>query len=444
MNYVYTSNTSYKASVHWRAIIFVLFQALFLVSVRVQATTPTQYAEMATALATIPFDIAAHHVACTNKDAQTATKLHIAAQTITILNKVLFLYNNISGQKELYGGKWTIKSRDFLVNSAFLVRNVIRLDQHLRDLMSISGIQDDVALSLNDLAPEISLNQNLNSDVLDPEQAGKIAEISKLAYAWEVLMLPVFKGLTAFVLACTQEEATSSERYSNIQARRLATATHSLVNLAEEYTMLKPDSDNKKFLAALLFVNTVWLIYEAQKYIRELPAAYVPMRKVRGDCTICLGENKELNELHCGHMYCQDCLAGQINVQFTDKRATLDQTQCLNPDCRVHMSRGAMAEILDKHKDKDRILTVYDEIIRDRKKKKVLDDEAKAAIMRLGAKPCPQCKVPIQKNMGCDHMTCRCGHQFWWSCLGTYPNCNTPNCRFHARGGGPMPFVFRF
>ena len=35
-------------------------------------------------------------------------------------------------------------------------------------------------------------------------------------------------------------------------------------------------------------------------------------------------------------------------------------------------------------------------------------------------KPCPNCHEMIQKNGGCDHMTCRppggCGHEFWFTC----------------------------
>jgi ariadne-1 len=35
-------------------------------------------------------------------------------------------------------------------------------------------------------------------------------------------------------------------------------------------------------------------------------------------------------------------------------------------------------------------------------------------------KPCPSCHVAIEKNEGCRHMTCRCGHEFFWCCLRSY------------------------
>lgn len=40
---------------------------------------------------------------------------------------------------------------------------------------------------------------------------------------------------------------------------------------------------------------------------------------------------------------------------------------------------------------------------------------------RTGRKRCPCCRVMIEKNQGCQHMTCKkCTHQFYWCCGGDY------------------------
>mmetsp|Transcript_4901 Transcript_4901/g.14253 ORF Transcript_4901/g.14253 Transcript_4901/m.14253 type:complete len:261 (+) Transcript_4901:825-1607(+) len=41
-------------------------------------------------------------------------------------------------------------------------------------------------------------------------------------------------------------------------------------------------------------------------------------------------------------------------------------------------------------------------------------------IMGVMIKRCPKCREPIEKNGGCDHMTCHCRHEFWWSTLQPY------------------------
>merc|ERR1712232_102468 len=41
-------------------------------------------------------------------------------------------------------------------------------------------------------------------------------------------------------------------------------------------------------------------------------------------------------------------------------------------------------------------------------------------VMGVKVKKCPKCHEYIEKNGGCDHMTCRRGHEFWWTTLGPY------------------------
>ncbi len=38
---------------------------------------------------------------------------------------------------------------------------------------------------------------------------------------------------------------------------------------------------------------------------------------------------------------------------------------------------------------------------------------------------CPNCQTRIEKNQGCNHMTCKvCKHEFCWICMGKYVNCH--------------------
>jgi ariadne-1 len=61
------------------------------------------------------------------------------------------------------------------------------------------------------------------------------------------------------------------------------------------------------------------------------------------------------------------------------------------------------------------------------------DDSLNTGWIQKNSKACPQCKVYIEKNQGCMHMTCRnCHHEFCWICMtdwkkhnsGSFYNCN--------------------
>lgn len=71
--------------------------------------------------------------------------------------------------------------------------------------------------------------------------------------------------------------------------------------------------------------------------------------------------------------------------------------------------------------------------------KKCADDSETANWISVNTKECPKCHSTIEKNGGCNHMTCRkCRHEFCWMCMGVWSehgnnwyNCN----RYEEKSG---------
>lgn len=58
------------------------------------------------------------------------------------------------------------------------------------------------------------------------------------------------------------------------------------------------------------------------------------------------------------------------------------------------------------------------------------EDKANQSWKQQNSKPCPQCNASIEKNYGCDHMTCsKCRYEFCWKCLEKYPCPQGYSCR---------------
>jgi len=61
--------------------------------------------------------------------------------------------------------------------------------------------------------------------------------------------------------------------------------------------------------------------------------------------------------------------------------------------------------------------------------------------VQLHSAPCPKCGIAIQKNQGCNHMTCRppvgCGYEFCWVCKSTWGECDYYSCNKFKAGEVP-------
>ncbi|KAH9825448.1 E3 ubiquitin-protein ligase dbl4-like [Teratosphaeria destructans] len=67
--------------------------------------------------------------------------------------------------------------------------------------------------------------------------------------------------------------------------------------------------------------------------------------------------------------------------------------------------------------------------------KKCEDDSETANWISANTKECPKCNSTIEKNGGCNHMTCRkCRHEFCWMCMGVWSEHGTSWCvKEHTR-----------
>jgi len=183
-------------------------------------------------------------------------------------------------------------------------------------------------------------------------------------------------------------------------------------------------------------------------------------------CKICDDDIfvRELHCLECGHKYCSKCLQGYFNVALKD--TTLFPVKCAEPSCKTEIGYD-WGSMFVASLGEDAILK-YDRLwaekgagfrpdnviycpacneplmldaVRSNKQQcprckrpfclscKILWHEGftceqiqnpDAALVeeakKQGWAQCARCKSYIVKNLGCNHMTCRCGYHFCYPC----------------------------
>ena len=202
----------------------------------------------------------------------------------------------------------------------------------------------------------------------------------------------------------------------------------------------------------------------------------------KGMCDICCDEDVELFALQCGHAFCANCwkdhienkvLVGQADIRcqqakcnaiillkdvekfcgkeiaesfhnyLIDNQISMNPhlKRCVNPRCQNLLTIdsvgycmvascpcgakmcwrcGEVSHAPCSCENKEKWLNIAD------------DDKIAAKWMHENTKLCPKCKSRIEKNGGCNHMTCwKCHYEFCWICGhewashgGSYYECN--------------------
>ncbi|KAI1103733.1 hypothetical protein F4804DRAFT_352710 [Jackrogersella minutella] len=189
------------------------------------------------------------------------------------------------------------------------------------------------------------------------------------------------------------------------------------------------------------------------------------------DCSVCWSEAEDPIQTQCGHSYCLDCFENLCMSATT--KDTSAQVCCVGesgncakilslPELQEHLSSTAFEELLEQsftsymrlHPQLFKYCPSVDcgYFYRTSATSKMqtcphclvpvcvacnhqhgtmtcadykdISTGGYAAFEKLkkeiGIKDCPQCKTPLEKIYGCDHMTCRCGAHICWVCLRTF------------------------
>lgn len=172
---------------------------------------------------------------------------------------------------------------------------------------------------------------------------------------------------------------------------------------------------------------------------------------INSSCPICLDEfstiTRKTKVIECGHKFCLKC----ITTHFKYQAQLLDSDfKCPDPSCNTYINpKGILGAKWMRHKRKliqnkvdlsqkincpktnckgeisdanictscgSSICLKCRELSHSGECKKEIVESIKTK--NKTTKKCPQCKSPIEKNKGCDHMHCaNCGCDFSWNTL---------------------------
>lgn len=230
-------------------------------------------------------------------------------------------------------------------------------------------------------------------------------------------------------------------------------------------------------IAGIIAYYIIWKKYiyktpQERKIAERARRTILDLDKANHTCVICDEEKteEELEVLSCGHKYCTTDLMEMITIALREKNSST--LLCPNPQCRRPLNKEDVSYITTYDNNK---ITSFTKIV---EKERISRDpngtncptrdcpymfinnpqrpfrvkcpechtdycsncfanhptstnctRADQEWLAANTKPCPNCHAPIEKDGGCDHMTCgRCRYEFWWTCLCNYRGAHSPNC----------------
>ncbi|KAA8545932.1 hypothetical protein F0562_020617 [Nyssa sinensis] len=175
-------------------------------------------------------------------------------------------------------------------------------------------------------------------------------------------------------------------------------------------------------------------------------------------CDICIEDvpDSEVTKMDCGHCYCNNCWMEHFIVKINEGQSK--RIRCMAHKCYAICDEVIVRNLVSRrHPDLaekfDRFL--LESYIDDNKMVKwcpstphcgnairVEDDEfCEVNWITVHTKPCPKCHKPVEKNGGCNLVSCICGQAFCWLCGGatgrdhTWSHINGHSCGRYKEDG---------
>ncbi|TPX75898.1 hypothetical protein CcCBS67573_g02826 [Chytriomyces confervae] len=149
------------------------------------------------------------------------------------------------------------------------------------------------------------------------------------------------------------------------------------------------------------------------------------------ECPVCYDDEPESTlALECGHRHCQPCYSRYLTIKIAEEGESR-RIQCLDAACSLIVDEKTVQLLVEA--------PVFEKYLVKLWLKKCADDSETANWISANTKECEKCQSTIEKNGGCNHMTCRkCKYEFCWVCMGPWTDHGTQwyNCnRFDEKAG---------